>query len=197
MHGFSTSSTLLINALSVLGEPVYHGVGVLLLAGIFGLSGGAKLRRPALAAMAMVDFGIVRKVRPPLGAALGAAEGLLAGVLVVGAFAQAFLLAATILLSFFVVLIARQLLSGRTFPCFCLGDADALLSRWTLARTAALAVLAMLLTVLAPITNEARELPAGALQAVTAAAIIGTVLLGGQITRLVRGTAKLPNRAAT
>lgn len=190
MHGFAAAAALLTDAMGLLGEPAFHGIGVLLLAGVFGLSGSAKVRRPALAAMAMVDFGIVRKVRPRLGAALGAAEGLLAVALVVGALADVFLSVATILLWFFVVLIARQLLSGNRFACFCFGDADSPLSRWTLARTVVLAVLATVLAVLAPGTQTARELPVGALQAVAASALFGTALLGGQLPRLVRGTAR-------
>lgn len=189
MHGFSAAAALLKDALSPLSDAHYHGVGVAVLAIVFAWSSAAKIHRPLLAAMALVDFGIVRKVRRWHGTALGVGEGVLAIALVSGLAADASLTAATILLWFFVAMIAGQLLTGRTFACFCFGDADSVLSRWTLARTGALAVLAMLLAAFAPLhANTARELPLPALQWITAAALVGSAVLAYQSVRLMRGS---------
>jgi membrane protein YdbS with pleckstrin-like domain len=75
----------------------------------------------------------------------------------------------------------------KKFACFCFGEADSKLSRWTLIRTAALATLASLLVV-APLRagGYAALTQTYVLQAVAAAAIVGAVVLGGQIPKLLR-----------
>src|ERR687893_1488760 len=145
MNGFESAFSLFAELLRLLTAPAGYGIAVWILAIIFVWSGVAKLRRPALAAMAMMDFGVLRKVRPRLGSALGAAEVLLALFLVTGTLPVLFVPVTAGLLWFFVLLIARSLRSGQDFPCFCFGDADSRLSRLTLVRTAALAVLASVL----------------------------------------------------
>jgi len=57
-----------------------YGVAIWILAIIFAWSGIAKLWQPTLAARALVDFGVLRRVRPHLGSALGVAELLPASV---------------------------------------------------------------------------------------------------------------------
>src|SRR5919202_755283 len=141
MNGFESALSLFAGALHLATAPTGYGVGVWILAIIFIWSGVAKLRRPTLAAMAIMDFGVVRRVRPRLGSALGAAELLLALLLVTGTLPVLFLPVTAGLLWFFVLLIARSLWFGKDFSCFCFGDADSKVSRSTLVRTAALALL--------------------------------------------------------
>jgi hypothetical protein len=75
---------------------------------------------------------------------------LLALSLVTGTLPVVFLPLTVGLLWFFVLLIAKSLFSGEDFSCFCLGDADTRLSRLTLVRTAALALLASALALAPP-----------------------------------------------
>jgi hypothetical protein len=167
--------------------PADYGIAVWVLAIVFAWSAIAKLQRPTLAAMAMVDFGVLRRVRPYLGSALGAAELSLALLLATGALRAVFLPIAAALLWLFVLLIAKSLRSGKRFACFCFGEADSQLSGLTLVRTAALALLASVVAVAPP--------PAGthpgfgstyALQATSAMAIVGAIVLGSQIPKLLR-----------
>ncbi len=187
MNGFESAFTLFAGALHLITAPTGYGVGVWILAIIFVWSGVAKLRRPTLAAMAIMDFGILRRVRPRLGSALGAAEVLLAAFLLTGTLPVLFLPVTAGLLWFFVLLIAKSLRSGQDFACFCFGDADSRLSRLTLVRTAALAVLASVLAVAAPsAATYAGFSETYVLQAVSAAALVGAIVLGGQISKLLR-----------
>ena len=184
MNGFASALSLVADVLHLVTAPAVYGIAIWILAIIFVWSGLAKLRRPTLAAMAMHDFGVLRRIRPRLGGALGAAELLLALSLITGTLPAISLPVTAGLLWFFVLLIAKSLFSGEDFSCFCFGDADTRLSRWTLVRTAALALLASVL-VLAPIPYAGlgqRYL----LQALSAAAFVGAIALGGQISKLLR-----------
>ena len=84
----------------------------------------------------------------------------------------------------FVLLIAKSLLSGKDFACFCFGDADSRLSRLTLVRTGALALLASVLAI-APLPYASFD-QTYLLQAISAAAFVGTIALGSQIAKLLR-----------
>ena len=187
MSGFESAGDLFAGLLRLVTAPAGYGVAVWVLAIIFVWSGVAKLRRPTLAAMAIRDFGVLRRVRPRLGSALGGTEVLLALILATGTLPMLFLPVTAGLLWLFVLLIARSLWSGKDFACFCFGEADSRLSRWTLIRTAALATLASLL-VAAPLWAGAYAgfTQTYVLQAVAAAAIVGAVVLGGQIPKLLR-----------
>ncbi len=187
MNGFESALALFAGFLDLLTKPAGYGIAVWVLTIIFAWSGVAKLRKPALAAMAITDFGILRRIRPRLGSALGGTEVLLALFLATGILPMVFLPVTAGLLWLFVLLIARSLWLGEDFACFCFGDADSRLSRWTLVRTAALAMLASLLAVAPlPTGSYAGFVQAYLLQAVAAAAIVGAVVLGGQIPRLLR-----------
>jgi hypothetical protein len=187
LNGFESAISLFAGALHLVSAPTGYGIGIWILGIIFVWSGVAKLRRPTLAAMAMMDFGVLRKVRPRLGSALGAAEVLLASFLIIGALPVLFVPVTAGLLWFFVLLIARSLRSGQDFSCFCFGDADSKLSRLTLVRTAALAVLASVLAVAAPeVGTYAGFSETYVLQAVSAAAFVGAILLGSHISKLLR-----------
>jgi hypothetical protein len=187
MNGFESALSLFASALHLVTAPTGYGVGVWILAIIFVWSGVAKLRRPTLAAMAIMDFGILRRVRPRLGSALGAGELLLALFLITGTLPVLFFPVTAGLLWFFVLLIAKSLWSGQDFACFCFGDADSRLSRLTLVRTAALALLASVLAVAAPsVGTYAGFSETYILQAVSAAASVGAIVLGSQISKLLR-----------
>jgi Methylamine utilisation protein MauE len=184
MSGFEAAFSLVAELLRLVTAPTGYGIAIWILAIIFVWSGLAKLRRPTLAAMAIVDFGVLRRVRPRLGSALGAAELLLALFLITGTIPAIFLPVTAGLLWIFVLLISRNLWSGKDFACFCFGDADSRLSRLTLVRTAALALLASVLAA-APLPYAGFS-QAYLLQAITAAALVGSMVLGSQIRRLLR-----------
>lgn len=187
MNGFESTFSLAAGAFRTVTTPDGFGVAVWVLAIVFAWSGLAKLRRPTLAAIAIMDFGFVRRIRPRLGIALGAAELLLALVLVSGALPAIFLPVTAGVLWCFVLVIARSLWAGRRFACFCFGDANSELSRRALVRTAALALLASILAVYLSSSGEYANLSdAYALQAVSAGALIGALVLASQLPRLVR-----------
>jgi hypothetical protein len=184
VNGFESALSLFAKALHLITAPPGYGIAVWILAIVFVWSGVAKLRKPTLAAVAMMDFGLLRRVRPRLGSALGAAELLLALLLISGALPALFLPVAAGLLWLFVLLIAKSLLSGKDFACFCFGDEDSRLSRLTLARTGALALLASVLAV-APLPYAGFD-RTYLLQAISAAAFVGTIALGSHIAKLLR-----------
>ena len=184
MNGFESAFSLLAEALDLLTKPAGYGIAIWILAIIFVWSGLAKLRRPTLAAIALNDFGVLSRVRPRLGGALGAAELLLALSLIVGALPVIFLPVTAGLLWIFVLLIARSLRLGKDFSCFCFGDSDSRVSRLTLVRAAALAVLASTL-VLAPLPYASFD-QTYLLQAISAGAFVGVIALGSRIPKLLR-----------
>ena len=184
MNGFGSALSLLAEIIDLLTAPAGYGIAVWILVIVFVWSGLAKLRRPTLAAMAMNDFGVLRRIRPRLGGALGAAELLLALSLITGTLPVIVLLFTAGLLWFFALLIARSLWSGDDFPCFCFGDADSRVSRLTLLRTVALALLASVLAV-APLPYAGFG-QTYLLQAISAAAFVSAIVLGSQIPKLLR-----------
>lgn len=194
--GFESALSLFSGGLSALTSPSGFGVAAWVLAIVFAWSGTAKLRQPSLAAMAMSDFGVVRGIRPRLGSALGAGEVGLAVLLAVGAVPVLVVPATAALLWFFVVLIGRSLGSGKTFACFCFGDADSKLSGTTLVRTGALALLATVLAFSSVFSPSPGALYVGfggvyVLQAVAAAALVSLVVLGSQVPKILRGNGDL------
>jgi hypothetical protein len=184
VNGFESALSLLAKALHLITAPTGYGIAVWILAIVFVWSGVAKLRQPTLAAVAMVDFGVLRWVRPRLGSALGAAELLLALLLIAGTLPALLLPVTAGLLWLFVLLIAKSLLSGKDFACFCLGDADSRLSRLTLVRTGALALLASVMAVV-PLPYASFDWTY-VLQAISAAALVGTIVLASQFAKLLR-----------
>lgn len=184
MGGFEAAGGLFAELYEQVTGP---GLGIVtsLLAWVFVVSGIAKLRRPALTAMAIVDFGVTRRVVPALGAALGAVELVLAAALFLRIVPLATLTLTAGLLSAFVFVIGRALLQEKSFPCYCFGDSEGELSPWTLVRAAALAALALVALVggSGPLDTALRT---RALQEVTAASILGAALMAARIPRLVR-----------
>jgi hypothetical protein len=187
VNGFESALSLFAKVLHLVTAPTGYGIAVWVLAIIFVWSGAAKLRQPTPAPRALVDFGVLRRIRPRLGSALGAAELLLGLFLITGTLAVVFLPVTAGLLWFFVLLIARSLWTGKDFACFCFGDPDSRLSRLTLVRTTALALLASVLAVAPlPTPTYAGFSETYVLQAVSAAALVGAIVLGGQIPKLLR-----------
>jgi len=184
VNGFGSVVALLAQVFDLVTGPAGYGIAVWVLAIIFVWSGLAKLHRPALAAMAINDFGILRRVRPNLGRALGAVELLLALSLLTGTLRVVMLPITAGLLWFFVLLIARSLWLGKDFSCFCFGDADSRLSRFTLVRTIALALLASALA-LVPLRYAGFD-QVYLLQAISAAAFVGAIVLASRIPKLLR-----------
>jgi Methylamine utilisation protein MauE len=174
----------LAGAFDLLTTPAGYGIAVWILAIVFAWSGLAKLRRPTLAAMAVHDFGVLSRVRPRIGGVLGASEMLLALALIIGALPVVFLPVTAGFLWTFVLLITRSLRLGKDFSCFCFGDSDSRVSRLTLIRTAALAGLASILA-LAPLRYAGFD-QVYLLQAISAAALVGTIALAGKIPKLLR-----------
>ena len=196
MHGFETALSLIRDAVLLLAGSVGYGVAVWFLGLIFIWSGIAKLREPVLTAMAMVDFGVIRSVRPAFGLALGVTELLLAmslpASLALGEQFHLALLFAAVLLWLFSILIVRSLQSGEKFACYCFGDTDSELSRWTLLRTIALALLATLLFLVRPGPNTLDELGAGEtymFEALAAVSLLATIMLASQVPNLLRWNA--------
>jgi hypothetical protein len=183
MNGFATLIALVQEV--ALG-PVGYGIAVWFLAGVFAWSGTAKLCQPTLAAAAMVDFRVVRRVCPALGVLLGATEVLLACALATGFLLRLTVIFAAGLLWIFALLIARSLLAGAHFTCSCFGDADDQLSNLTLARTAALALLASALALVGPPMTSRPNIRAVALQAVAGLSLLGAIVLVSYMPRLLR-----------
>jgi len=184
VNGFGAAVALLAQVFDLITGPAGYGIAIWVLAIIFVWSGLAKVRRPALAAMAMNDFGILRQIRPGLGRALGVVELLLALTLITGTLLVVVMPVTAGLLWFFVLLIARSLWLGKDFSCFCFGDADSRLSRVTLVRTTALALLASALVVV-PLRYAGFD-QIYVLQAISAAALVATIVLSSRIRRLLR-----------
>jgi hypothetical protein len=92
-----------------------------------------------------------------------------------------------VLLWLFAFLIGRSLTLGERFSCFCFGESDSQLSRWTLARTAALALLASELVIVAPAAAlRAAPLEESALEAAAGLSLLGVIVLLGQLRRIRR-----------
>lgn len=188
MGGFDAAGDLLRDAYATVTSSKGAGVAVSLLAWVFLLSGVVKLRQPALAALAMVDFGVARRATPALGVTLGAVEVALGAALMLRVLPGVTLVVAVLLLAAFVAVIARAVARRESFPCFCFGDTDGSISWWTLIRTSALAGLVVVLVAGAPTGLEAAP-RTRALQEVAAVAMLGSALLAARIPRLMRWNA--------
>jgi hypothetical protein len=134
-----------------LADQAVFGCLALLLALVFVASAVPKLRKPELAALAIVDFGVTRRAYRQAGLGLGVAEFILAIALAVSAAVESSARAvpaacAVFLLWAFVGLIARALRSPERFSCQCFGSSDPV-STTTLIRTVSLAVAATLLLI--------------------------------------------------
>lgn len=161
-------------------------VGVWILALVFLASGVAKIRNPESAAVAMVSFGVLPRVRPTAGFLLGVLEIGLALLLVLGLARTATLVASAVLLGVFFVLVARALAAGEQFPCACFGSSSASLTFVTALRALGLSAVAGSAAALGPsevgLANVASDNLAGL---IAATAVIAVLTLGEHIRNLI------------
>jgi hypothetical protein len=147
MRGLDTLVSILSSLLDWLMRAGVAGVASWTLGLIFAWSGFQKVRKPRLAAMAMVDFRVTRRARRGWGIALGLSE-LGISLLLLAPPARTWGLGlSTLALWSFCVLLGRSLLSGDQFPCYCFGQSNGDLSIRTLVRTSLLAMTSSLLLV--------------------------------------------------
>lgn len=140
MSGLEALNQLASQTVDAFGRPEPYGIIAWVYVWIFTWAGIAKIRQPVSAAEALVDFRLVKSVRPRLGLLLGVGEVALAVVLASG-YMDAFVTpVVALLLWFFVFLIARALARGANFACFCFGRSESRLSTRTAVRTGVLAV---------------------------------------------------------
>lgn len=137
MGGLESLSRALVSVV----EPM-TGIALWLLAAIFLWSGLAKLKRPHLAALTLIDFGATRTFDVRHGIALASVEVLVAVALVAPPSRLWAVGVSTVLLWFFTAAIALNLSRNRRFSCFCFGDPNDHLSGRTFARSISLALLA-------------------------------------------------------
>lgn len=163
------------------------GVGLVtwFLAFVFAWSGTVKLRQPTLAAMAIQDFGVTDRVYPRLGFLVGLFEVLLSIGLASNVLPRFMLLCTLLLLCFFALLIGRSLWRGDDFNCFCFGEINSKLSRWTFARASLLAGLAAILITAPPANDLSRDIEVIIFQMVIALSSLGAIALLAQLPRLI------------
>jgi uncharacterized membrane protein YphA (DoxX/SURF4 family) len=158
----------------------------LVLAGVFGWAGLAKLFRSGAAADAVADLGIPPGLRRPIAFVLPPAEVGVAVALVLPASAWWGALGAAALLVAFTVLVTARLLRGQTSGCRCFGQRQPSPSAVTsLARNQFLLAFALLLAWHGRGGTGAVEWVAG-LGPVRAAALVGAGLLIWAVARAVR-----------
>jgi hypothetical protein len=187
MSGFRALESLADDLPQLAFSPDGQGAIRWMLAATFVLAGVAKLRRPVLAALAMVDFAVASRVRLWTGSALGAAEVMIAVALVVPPLHVFGALSATALLWFFTLLIARALVRGASFSCACFGPLDSPISRTTLLRTSILAGGATLVAAAhlsGGISSQPRSV---VLQAIAGIAVVSIASLTGRFRVLLGG----------
>jgi uncharacterized membrane protein YphA (DoxX/SURF4 family) len=124
------------------------GVGCGLLAALFVASGIPKIRRPFELAIALVRFGIVKRVRPFLGRLLGIVEVAVGLAVALSPVLLPAAVAALLLLVAFTVVIVRSLAAGQHVECACFGTGEK--TSWaTVARNVVLAGVALFVAVAA------------------------------------------------
>jgi hypothetical protein len=189
MDGLERLGGYLADAVAALVTAEACAVYLAALGALFLFSGAGKLRRPWLAAMAIVDFGATRAPRPGLGRALGASECLLgAGLLVAPSLGAAPVVlaagAACLLLAVFALAIGRALRSGREFACMCFGDSEAAISTRTLARTTLLAAVAGLVAIATAVESPSYATADHLLAVIAGTAAVAALAVGAQARRM-------------
>jgi hypothetical protein len=184
MEGFDALREGLGAGVAFVSSGAGHGVGVWILAIVLLWSSIPKLKNPLRAAIAIADFGVVSAPRAWHGLALGALEMGLALFLLSGLAPTVALGFASLLFLAFVFVIARSLAAGKEFPCYCFGGEGDGLGVVSALRAAALAVLAVMLlagsdSAVGPLAGDS------GLQLVSAAALVGTLVLLSQYRRLI------------
>lgn len=172
---------------SILQTPPGYEVGTWMLAIVFLWAGAVKLARPALAALALADFRVVRDPKPWQGVALGLFEFCLGIAIVVGQGMAVVLGLAGAALAAFSLLVLRSLLAHESFACFCFGGEDESLSATTLVRTLLLAVLACVLWLAQmPVADRVSSAEQAYLTLLVATGVLSIILTLSLAPRLVR-----------
>lgn len=141
--GFRHLGEFLLLGANAVTSATAAGLSLWLLGFVFLFSGSSKLRKPALVAMALIDFGVTRKLIPLASVALGGVEVVLAIGLMFRVALPLPAIVACALLSIFCFAIGRSLIHGKRFPCYCFGDSNDQLGIWTLIRSGALTIVAL------------------------------------------------------
>lgn len=186
MTGLETVRTLVAH-LAGAAHPNGDLIAVWFLAAMFAFTGIEKLRQPDRAALALIDFRLVRRFDRRWGIAAGTTEVAVAAALVAGPAVLPAALAAASLLWFFAWLLARSLVRGDRFACFCFGDLDADISFVGLARTVVLALVtsglaADLVIQGSPVAGARAE----AVAALSGIALFGSALVAAKVGILLR-----------
>ncbi|HEX2296416.1 MAG TPA: MauE/DoxX family redox-associated membrane protein [Actinomycetota bacterium] len=192
MGGFEHAQALAGDLVDALVGAEGQAVTRWFLVAMFGVAGVTKLRRPMLAAMAMVDFGVVRRPRRELGLALGAAEVLVALAVAIPVTSGAGRWVAAGLLWAFVAVTVRALATKRDVACFCLGDPDARITHWSGVRTGGLALLVSL-QLAEPGTAPSAQPTDELMFAVAACACFAIALVAARVPRLLKWNAGTVN----
>ncbi len=183
MHGFAIALGALADALSFVESARAAQIAAAAIALVLLWSGTEKLRRPMGAAIALVTFGLVRRVDRRLGWIVGTLEVSLGGLILLEPAARAPLLIAAGLFSVFVFLLARAVATGQSEPCHCFSESDEPISVATVVRTLALAVVA------AAAAGAPTAPPASSYERLLViacgAAIVSIVVLGLAVPRVI------------
>jgi hypothetical protein len=186
MTGLETVWTLLAHVAGA-AHPNGDLIAVWFLSAMFAFTGIEKLRHSDRAALALVDFRLVRRFDRRWGLAAGGTEVAVAVALVAGRTPMPAALAAASLLWFFTWLLARSLVRGDRFACFCFGDLDADISLVGLARTVVLALLTSALV--ADLVIQGSPVASAHTEVVTALAgiaLFGSALAAAKVGILLR-----------
>lgn len=124
MSTFSFVKVLPASTIMSMDAADFAGIGCGLLAALFLASGVPKIRRPFGLALALIRFGVVKRVRPGLGRLLGVVE-VAAGVAVaVSPVLSPAALVALALLVAFTAVVVRSVLAGQSVECACFGTGE-------------------------------------------------------------------------
>jgi Methylamine utilisation protein MauE len=138
--GFGLLVSAMANALHQFPGSPSHRITGYLIGLVFAWSGTAKVKRPELVALAMVDFGVVRRPRVAYAWSLIVVELFLAAALITFPVGWLPLLVAGLLFWAFTLLIGVALARGASFPCSCFGESETILSWRSLVRSCLLAL---------------------------------------------------------
>lgn len=112
-------------------------------AAVFLWAGVAKLRNPFPASLAIVRFGLLKRVTPGAGRVAGAIESLAGTLLLLAPFALWAWALPSLLALAFVGMTARALLRGQRFDCACFGSGKSEIGTGTLVRAGVLLVVSV------------------------------------------------------
>ncbi|MBS1862840.1 MAG: hypothetical protein JSS68_14135 [Actinobacteria bacterium] len=192
MGGFQSVGHALAETLAFVRTGAGHGIAVWVLAIVLFWSAVPKLRNPMRAAVAISDFRLVSTPRRWQGALLGATEMALGLFLASGAAPGVALAGASVIFLAFAATIARSLLIGEQFPCYCFGGEDDSITVLGLLRATALGALAILLLT-APGAVGHPGVGSVYLEAIGAAAVVGSFALVSQYRKLLGWNADTVN----